>query len=118
MLWYTGDLSFGYASFYLLVGGVGIGWLAVIFGAFDLMSITENNEAIYKKAIIHGGINSAVNIAYTIILYRLYLAYPILPGGDFGLLMVKVLLVIMLIVGNFIGGSLVLKDKVGIEPIK
>ena len=113
--YFTGQLSFANAAFYAMAGGVGLGWLAVCFGAFDLIKISPDRTEVMKKALIHGGINITVVIIYTIFFYSLYKNYPVLPSASLGLVIVKALVIVGMITGNFLGGSLVLKDRVGAE---
>jgi len=115
LLIYTHNTDFAFVSFCILLGGVSLGWLAAIFGALDIASISSDREDIIKKAILHGGINGVILIAYTVMAYLQYLLYPSLPEGSIYLLGLKSFLVVMLMIGNFIGGNLVLKDKVGLN---
>lgn len=113
--YYTHTTSFSAASFYAMIGGVLLGWLAVIFGAFDLIRVFEKKPAVIKKALLHGGINITVVIVYTVLAYIQYKRYPsILPDG-ITILFIKAVTISCMIVGNFIGGSLILKDKVAVE---
>ncbi len=118
LLFYTNNHNFGFVSYCILIGGVGMGWVAAILGALDMNEISEDNEQVMKKALLHGGINGIVVVSYTVIAYQMYQLFPELPDGNIILMLVRVLLVLLLMVGNFIGGSLVLKDKVGIDLIK
>lgn len=113
-IYYTnGDISFAYASFYAMVGGVLPGWLAIITGAIDLIMIKDNG-ALQAKALIHGAINTIVVLSYTIIALMFYKDYPNLPSATITLLAVKVSLNVLMIGGNYLGGNLVLKDKIGV----
>lgn len=108
----TGNDAFYVASFYAMVGGVVSGWVAAIAGMLDLGSIAKDKPSSLKKALIHGGINSVVLIAYSIVAL---FTYKFLPGHTphFAMLTVfKISLVMLMIAGNFIGGDLILKDKV------
>ncbi|MBX2943430.1 MAG: DUF2231 domain-containing protein [Cyclobacteriaceae bacterium] len=118
LLIYTHNVSFAFASFWILVCGVGIGWVAAIFGALDITSIAAEKEDVMKKALLHGSINGVVLIGYTVMAYSMYLSYPSFHEGSVAVLGIKVFLVLLLMVGNFIGGSLVLDDKVGIKLIQ
>ncbi len=115
LLYFTGKQSFADASYYSMLGGVMMGWIAVIFGAMDLLKISRDNPKIITKAFIHGSINTIILIIYSVLVYSLYEKYPILPGADVIILVVKVILLSLLIIGNYIGASLVLKYGVGTE---
>jgi len=112
---YTGNNTFNDSAFYVSVAGMLAGWLAVITGAIDLAGVAKNKPASLNKALLHGGINSTVLIAYTVLAFLSYKHYPELSDDSELKLIVKGLLIILLLVGNYFGGSLILKDKVGIE---
>jgi uncharacterized membrane protein len=109
----TANVSFGYASFYSVCGGVLFGGLAMITGTIDFLTLHDESKT---KAIIllHGGINSVVLFGYCIIAGLLYARYPDLPVATVGLLVWKGVLNLLLIIGNFYGGKLVLKYKIGV----
>ena len=115
---FTGNPDFGFASYCVLMGGVAMGWAAAIFGALDMNGIAESNGPVLRKALLHGGINGTVLVAYSAMAYPLYGAFPALPPASTGLFVARALLVLLLVVGNFIGGSLVLQDKVGTNLTK
>jgi uncharacterized membrane protein len=112
LAYYTGNDSFCYASFYAMAGGVILGWTAAVTGLFDLGAVAKDKPASLKKALIHGGINTVVLIAYTLFTVIAFKKYPQLVKDDVLKLILKSVFVALMIVGNFIGGSLVLKDKV------
>lgn len=109
----TENSSFGNASFYAMIGGVLLGWLAIVTGAIDLIMIKDNG-AVQAKALIHGTINTIVVLTYSIVAYMLYKDYPNLPLATVTLLAVKASLNILMIAGNYLGGNLVLKYKIGV----
>jgi len=112
---YTGIVSFTEASFYAMSGGVVLGWLAVFAGAADIAGLADDKRAIVKAALIHGGINLTVVIVYTFLAYVQYKRYPALSADSMGLLLVKAAVISCMIVGNFLGGRLILKYKVAVE---
>ena len=115
LLFFTGKTSFATASYYAMAGGVALGWLAAIAGAFDLGKIPPYKPGVVKKALIHGSINSSVLIAYTVFVYLVSKQYPNVPDASPGLLVVKAILVSVMIVGNWLGGELILKHKVALD---
>jgi uncharacterized membrane protein len=112
---YTGDAAFTTAAFYAVVGGVVLGWLAIAMGAMDLINVSERHPDALKKALIHGLLNTAIVIVYTVWFYSGYKVYPALVPGSLSAVVLKAFLVLTLAVGNFLGGSLILKHKVAIE---
>jgi len=112
---YTGRAGFLEASYYAMCGGTLLGWLAIGFGLFDLIKVYQNKPAAMKYALIHGGINGTVILIYTILTFIQYKRYPVLEADTVSLLLIKGLTISFMIIGNFIGGSLILKHKVSIE---
>lgn len=115
LFYYTGQASFATAAFYAMAGGVALGWIAALFGALDLTKIPSHKPAVLKKALIHGSINCTVVIVYTVFFYSLYKKYPELPAASLPLVITKACIVGFMIAGNYIGGSLILEDKLGIK---
>ncbi|HTA26967.1 MAG TPA: DUF2231 domain-containing protein [Bacteroidia bacterium] len=113
--YFTGQVSFAQAAFYAMAGGVGLGWVAVLFGAIDLIKIPADKTEVMKKALLHGSINTTVVIIYTVFFYSLYKKYPMLPPASIGLTVTKAGVIGAMIIGNFMGGRLVLKDRIGAE---
>ena len=113
--YFNGDLSFLDASFYLMSAGVILGWTAIVFGTFDLINIYENKPEVMNKALVHGGVNTAVICVYTVLAYMQYKNYPLLEPDGVRLLIIKALTNAFLILGNFFGGDLILKYKVAIK---
>ena len=112
---YTGKTSFLDASFFAMCGGVVLGWIAVIFGVFDLLKVYETKPSAMKKALIHAGVNSTVILIYSILCFIQYKKYPDLEMDSLGILFLKGSTISLMIIGNFIGGSLILKHKVAVE---
>ena len=111
--YYTSGPSFVMAAFYALIGGVGMGWLAIITGVFDLAKLAEEKNKAVKKALVHAGVNLVVLTGFSLLAYMAWQQYPHLETDTPGELIIKGILIAVMIVGNFIGGSLVLKDRVG-----
>lgn len=111
--YFKGEQSFSTASFYALMAGSVIGWLAIITGAMDLLKIDSSRTKVMNKALIHGSINTTVVLAYSVFACIGFMKYPALPDANLTVLILKFLLVVSMLAGNYLGGSLVLKDKVG-----
>lgn len=108
----TGNASFADASFYAMCAGAILGWLAILTGAIDLIMIKEEQAEAKVKALIHGIINAMVVLVYSILAYVLYKKYPDLPAATIMMLGVKAALNILMIAGNHLGGTLILKYKI------
>lgn len=113
--YYTHQTSFVFASFYALVGAVVIGLIAVFTGVLDISRIPPEKTGALNKAFAHGGINTFIIIVYTALAISLIEEYPSLPDATLTLLVTKGALISFMMVGNYLGGSLILKDKIGIE---
>lgn len=112
---YTGQTSFAFASFYALAGGVMLGWAAVLFGALDLIKIPADKPQALKKALLHAGINISVILVYTVLAWMAYKSYSAMVKATVPLLAIKAALVGLMVIGNYLGGSLILKDKISVE---
>jgi uncharacterized membrane protein len=111
---YTGNTSFASAAFFALAGGTALGWLAVMTGMLDLVFVIKDNANVLKKTLIHGGINTTVLLGYSLVAYKAYIHYPHMDSGTVSSLVVKGVLLTALVVGNFMGGSLILKEKIAV----
>ena len=54
-------------------------------------------------------------MAYSVLVFIAFKKYPLIVQDDATKLILKGALVTFMVVGNYLGGSLVLKDKVGID---
>jgi uncharacterized membrane protein len=103
------------AAFFAMIGGVVFGWLAIVTGTFDLLKVADEKPDLLKKVLVHGGINALVLSGYSIIFFLRYKSYPDLEPDNNLLLITKGTLVLILFLGNFLGGRLILKYKIGVE---
>lgn len=110
----TGNPSFAGAAFFAMAGGVLLGTLAIVTGVFDLATVAEQKPLAVRKALIHGAVNSSVVISYSVLAFRGYQQYPNLVQDTMAVLIIKACLLTFMIAGNFLGGSLILKDRVGV----
>lgn len=109
----TGNESFGSAAFYCLIGGIAFGWLSGLTGLIDLILIKEKTAL--SAALVHGGINLAVILVFSVFAYKSWNLYPQLPVPALTVLLIKLIMVITLLVGNYLGGRLIFKHHIGIE---
>jgi len=109
---YLKDATFNYAAFYALGGGVLMGWLAVMFGFVDLVRIPPERKEVQQKALIHGSINLCMLIGYSVLFFLQWKA-PEITAASVPQLILKFCLLLVLIIGNYLGAQLVLRYKVG-----
>jgi len=112
LYFYTGNTSFGHAAFYAMAGAVLLGWAAIATGLMDLATVASAQPGALKKALLHGGINTFILLFYSLFAYAQYKQYPLLQAVSFLTLVVRAVLMGCLVIGNYLGGSLILKDKV------
>ena len=110
---YGGPSTLLHAAFYATLGGVMLGWLAIITGAIDLVPVVKHKPASVNKALIHGGLNTCVVIVFSVIALVANKSFPDLTPDSTALLITKTLTVSAMFIGNYLGGSLVLKDRIG-----
>ncbi|MGV3538667.1 MAG: DUF2231 domain-containing protein [Rufibacter sp.] len=113
--YYQQEATLAMAAFYALAGGVLMGWGAVIFGFADLVKIPEAQTAARQTALLHGGLNTVVLLAYTVLFFLQWKA-PQVSIATMPVLVAKALLLLILFMGNYLGGQLVLKHKIGTIP--
>ena len=108
----TGTTSFYPAAFYVLAVGVVSGWFTILAGVVDAAGL-HMNERLFKKAIVHGAINTTIVMIYSVLAFRQMKFYPGLPAPSWYLLAFKFILVLALAFGNYLGAELVLRYGVG-----
>jgi uncharacterized membrane protein len=97
----------GSAGFWCLVAGTGLGWLAAGCGLPDLCGLQrEGDSRRLKDGLWHAMLNGTVLVAYTGILALEYPRYPAIAHGP-AFLGFEVLLLVVLGVGNFLGGEII-----------
>ena len=115
VFYYTQNLSFGTTAFYAAAGGVIMGWLAFCFGLLDLTQIKPEAEKAQKVALLHGGIQTAVLMVYSIFVYQQWKVFPVIEAPTMVMLAIKAAAIILLVAGNYFGGTLVLKYQMGVQ---
>lgn len=97
----------GAAGFWLLAGGVVLGWLALLCGAADLLELWRTQKQRELSAgLVHAGINSTVLFAFTGLLVLEYPDYPGITHGT-ATLAGEIGFLVAMSVGNYFGGKIV-----------
>lgn len=113
--YFNHDTSFAMTSFYAMAGGVSIGWLSVITGMLDLGKISPDKSEAQTRVFVHGVLQTSVLIAYSVFLYTAWKRYPAAEEPATLLLTGKVILIMIMLAGNYLGGNLILRYKIGID---
>ena len=98
------------AAYYCLMCGVIGGWMAVLTGVYDFFIhlMIPGSKAI-KPGLIHSSIQTIMIIGFTIVLGIEYKNPALVYEQPIGLWIAKIVLLIMLLAGNYFGGDLVLR---------
>src|SRR5690349_17349225 len=113
LFYQTGNESYGSAAYYCLIAGVGLGLLAGITGFIDMVMI--KNKTAMAAAFIHGGINLTAILVFTVFAYKSWKLYPQIAVPTLTVVSVKLITVIFMLIGNYLGGKLILKHHIAIE---
>jgi uncharacterized membrane protein len=113
----TGNTSFYEAGFYSLVGGVVIGLLAVVTGLLELFILPKTDKKAVTLALYHGFLNGIIIAIFAIITYNAWKIFPSYYFTDEKGIVMKAILVVSLFVGNYMGGRLIYKHRIGIEKL-
>lgn len=97
-------------AYYCAVAGIIGGWIAILTGLLDLfLHLAKHGSQATKLALLHGSIQSSVVIGYTLIVSAEYKNASLITSPPTWLLGTKVVLVLALFLGNYIGGELLMK---------
>ncbi len=112
---YSRDDSLAVFSFYSLAAGAIMGWLALTFGAVELLKINPRSN-LFVKAITHGGLNLIWMLIFSVISWNGLKDYPNIKFPSTGEIIIKISALCGMLYSNFLGGELVLKYDVGKQP--
>jgi uncharacterized membrane protein len=112
---YYKNSSFSLAAFYCLVAAVLIGFIAMLTGLIDLIRIPKEEKDALGTGLIHGFINGIIILTYAIFAYRVWRSGNFAALPSTAMLVFKLVLVISLFIGNYYGGKLIYKHRLGIN---
>jgi uncharacterized membrane protein len=93
------------AAYYCLLAGVIGGWVAMVTGMIDLFLYVLRSGTSIKSGLWHGGIQTTVIIGFTILLALEYNQSVITVSHSVWILVVKAILVVVMLAGNYIGAE-------------
>jgi uncharacterized membrane protein len=112
---YYNNAGFSQAGFYCLVGGVGIGFIAIVTGLLDLLAIPKTNKEALAAGLTHGFVNGLVIFVYAILAWKSWKNGTYDDVSVSGSVIVKAIMVLTLLFGNYLGGKLIYKYRIGID---
>jgi uncharacterized membrane protein len=97
-------------AYYCLIAGVIGGWLAILAGILDLFRhILQHGAKATRMALVHGGIQSVIILTFTVFLSLEYKDHTYIANQPVWLLSGKIVLILAMLYGNYLGGELVMK---------
>lgn len=102
------------ASFYIILPGLAVGLLAGLFGLIDYIKLGSKPDQ-FRIASWHGGIQFIVLMIFGVLAGLKFQAYPGIKAPGIWQLIVMGVTVGIMLVGNYLGGELVFRYKVGID---
>jgi uncharacterized membrane protein len=107
---YFNDPRLNEAAYFCLLAGVLSGWIAVLTGLYDFLTrVLKPGEAAPKAAFVHAGLQSILIMGFTIILSVEYHHISYIQDAPVWMLATKGFLILVMLVGNYFGGELVLR---------
>lgn len=107
------DVPLDAASFWCTGMGLAAGVLAAVFGAVDLAKLESGNAA-FSTALWHGMIQGTVLMGMGVIFGLRLMRYPEVMAST-GEIIAAGLVVLLMLAGNYLGGELVFRHRVGVE---
>ena len=115
LYYYTNVTGYGMAGFYCLGVAVITGMAAIITGLIDLIAIPKENKKALLLGLYHGFLNGSIILAFVLFTYKAWQAYPNLTQPSLTVLVIKCFLIVLLFVGNYMGGRLIYKYFIGLN---
>lgn len=118
-LFYFSDNTWaGHAAFYNLMAGAGTAWLTILFGIWESLLVPARKTKAIVSILWHATFNGLATILFSIWASNAWDEYPNLVKDSITLLVFKWIAVVMLVIGNYFGGKLLLEHHIGVTPSK
>lgn len=115
LFFFRDNLAQAHVAFYCMAAGAAAGWLSTITGLLEALLVPVNRSKAMNAIFLHASLNAAVTIAFTIWAVLAWKVYPDVVKDSSLLLLSKWIAIIILVIGNFTGGKLLLDYHVGIS---
>jgi uncharacterized membrane protein len=99
-----------HVAYYSAIAGLCGGWLAVLTGLLDFFKgILKHGSKATTQALTHGGIQSFVVTGFTVLVSVEFKNQQFITSPPLWLWAVKIFLLSVMILGNYLGGELLMK---------
>jgi uncharacterized membrane protein len=115
LYYYNGNPIPGHVAFYAMAGGTAFACLAIIAGLWESWLVPLSKTKIIITIAWHATFNGIVTIIFIVWLVKAWQVYPTVIKDSTGIIIVKWILIAVLFAGNFFGGKLLLKYRLGSE---
>lgn len=99
-------------NFYVICTGTVMGWTALIFGLIDLLKI-QNDKKPFMTGIIHGSLNTLWLSVFSVLGGIQIKYYPSIHVPSFAAVIIEIIVVVLMLYSNHLGGELVLRYGAG-----
>jgi uncharacterized membrane protein len=106
---YTGKAELYTVAYYCLMAGVISGWLAALAGLYDWLTRLLPRKMSQKQVFIHAGLQAFTVTGFTVILSMEFHHPDWIAAISPGLWAAKLLLLVVLIAGSYMGGEVMVK---------
>ena len=107
---YLNDTRLAFAAYYCLMAGVIGGWLAILAGMYDLFQyLMKPRSDGLRKGFVHAGLQTTVTFGFTVLLSLEYNQSSFITAPPIWLWVVKILMITIMMIGNYLGGELLFK---------
>jgi uncharacterized membrane protein len=110
LAFYRPNDTLWHAAYYSAIAGLCGGWLAVLTGLLDLFQgILKHGTKATTLAFTHGGVQFFVITGFTVLVSLEFKNPQLITSPPIWLWTVKIFLLLIMIVGNYLGGELLMK---------
>ncbi|HSD63858.1 MAG TPA: DUF2231 domain-containing protein [Ignavibacteriaceae bacterium] len=101
-------------NFYIICTGTVIGWIALIFGLIDLLKFQKDKKP-FMTGIIHGSLNTLWLSVFSVLGGIQIKFYPSIPVPSLTAVIIEIIVVLIMLYSNHLGGELVLRYSAGMD---
>lgn len=115
LYYYNGNPIAGHVAFYTMTAGTGMACLAILTGLWESALVPLSQTKIITTIVWHASLNGIVTFIFIVWVVKAWRSYPLVIQDSIGIIIFKWVLIVVLFAGNFLGGKLLLKYRLGSE---